>query len=79
MKPLHPGAIMLEQPHPPTAIVSEQLSKTYTVGTRVVAVNAVDLTIPHRSYTTLMGPRSSSKSTLTELIGLLDAPSSGPW
>lgn len=61
----------------PNAIAAERLTKTYTVGTTVIAVDAVDLTIPYGSYTALMGPSGSGKSTLMQLIGLLDAPTSG--
>jgi putative ABC transport system ATP-binding protein len=61
----------------PHAIEVERLTKTYTVGTTVHAVDGVSLNVPHGSFTAVMGPSGSGKSTLMQLIGLLDAPTSG--
>ncbi len=61
----------------PHAIEVERLTKTYTIGTTVHAVDGVSLNVPHGSFTAVMGPSGSGKSTLMQLIGLLDAPTSG--
>ncbi|MDF1522341.1 MAG: ABC transporter ATP-binding protein [Trueperaceae bacterium] len=59
------------------AVELTSITKTYTVGTTVHAVDDVSLTLRHGSYTAIMGPSGSGKSTLTQLIGLLDTPTSG--
>jgi putative ABC transport system ATP-binding protein len=59
------------------AIEAEGVTKTYTMGTTVRAVDDVTLAIPHGAYVAVMGPSGSGKSTLMQLIGLLDAPTSG--
>ena len=60
----------------PTVVV-EEVSKHYTVGSRVTALDSVSLTLDPGSYTAIMGPSGSGKSTLLNLIGGLDTPSSG--
>ncbi len=61
------------------AIVSvENLRKDYTQGDHVVhALAGIDLDIESGEFTALMGPSGSGKTTLLNLIGGLDAPSSG--
>ncbi len=70
-----------EQPAAPTAddptVVVEEVSKHYTVGSRVTALDSVSLTLDPGSYTAIMGPSGSGKSTLLNLIGGLDTPSTG--
>ncbi len=61
----------------PLAVELTSITKTYTVGTTVHAVDDVSLTLRHGSFTAIMGPSGSGKSTLTQLIGLLDTPTSG--
>ncbi len=61
----------------PHAIEAVGVTKTYTIGTTVRAVDDVTLTIPHGAFVAVMGPSGSGKSTLIQLIGLLDAPTSG--
>jgi len=61
----------------PAAIELERLTKTFTVGTPVHAVDGVSLRFERGSFTAIMGPSGSGKSTLMQLIGLLDAPTSG--
>jgi putative ABC transport system ATP-binding protein len=46
-------------------------------GTTVRALDGVDLEIPQKSFTVVMGPSGSGKSTLLYLIGGLDRPTSG--
>lgn len=54
------------------------LSKVYEVGDdRVVALDSVDLEVPVGDYLAIMGPSGSGKSTLLNLLGCLDAPTSG--
>ena len=70
-----------EQPAASTAddptVVVEEVSKHYTVGSRVTALDSVSLTLDPGSYTAIMGPSGSGKSTLLNLIGGLDTPSTG--
>ena len=58
-------------------VVVDTVSKHYTVGNRVTALDAVSLSLDEGSYTAIMGPSGSGKSTLLNLIGGLDTPSSG--
>jgi putative ABC transport system ATP-binding protein len=63
---------------PPTAARAEQLTKAYGAGeTRVVALDAVDVTVPRGRFTAIMGPSGSGKSTLMHCLAGLDAATSG--
>ena len=54
------------------------LSKVYTRGQqRVEVLHAIDLDIAAGDFVALMGPSGSGKTTLLNLIGGLDAPTSG--
>ena len=58
-------------------VVVDAVSKHYTVGEEVTALDKVSLTLEEGSYTAIMGPSGSGKSTLLNLIGGLDTPSAG--
>ncbi|MGL5985339.1 MAG: ABC transporter ATP-binding protein [Burkholderiales bacterium] len=52
--------------------------KTYHLGqTEVHALKGIDLAIEQGEFTAVWGPSGSGKSSLLNLIGMLDAPSSG--
>lgn len=54
------------------------LTKHYAMGlTTVKALNNVDLDLPEKSLTVVMGPSGSGKSTLLHLLGGLDRPTRG--
>src|SRR6516165_6983246 len=59
-------------------VVMEHVKKHYRQGsTEVPALNDVSLTIERGEFTALCGPSGSGKTTALNLIGALDAPSSG--
>lgn len=56
----------------------QKLRKTYHFGdTEVQALREVSLEISEKEFVAVWGPSGSGKSTLCNLMGLLDAPSSG--
>lgn len=60
------------------SIKLDNVSRIYTMGEiDVVALNSVSFEIPPGEFLVLLGPSGSGKTTLLNLIGGLDAPSSG--
>lgn len=56
------------------------LSKVYRTDTvETTALNKVDIAIARGEFVAIMGPSGCGKSTLLNLLGLLDAPSSGTY
>lgn len=56
----------------------EDVSKTYTQGSRTItALTDVTLTIPTGQLVAIQGPTGGGKSTLLQLLGALDRPTSG--
>jgi lipoprotein-releasing system ATP-binding protein len=56
-----------------------ELRKSYNVGqpTEAEVLHGIDLAIDRNDFAALIGPSGSGKSTLLNLLGLLDAPTSG--
>ena len=59
-------------------ITTENLTKQYGAGeTAVTALDQVDIQIASGEFVAVMGPSGCGKSTLLQLLGGLDAPTSG--
>jgi putative ABC transport system ATP-binding protein len=57
-----------------------EVTKTYTEGeTPVQAVRAVSFVIPSGQFVAVMGASGSGKSTILNLVGMLDRPTSGTY
>ncbi len=60
------------------AVLLEEATKIYQMGdNQVVALNKVSLEIPRGSFWAIMGASGSGKSTMLNLLGCLDRPTSG--
>ncbi|MEM1205987.1 MAG: ABC transporter ATP-binding protein [Acidobacteriota bacterium] len=63
-----------------TLIELQDVHKTYRVGTETVrALDGVDLRIDRGEYLAIMGTSGSGKSTMMNLLGCLDTPSTGSY
>ncbi len=62
----------------PPAIHARDLTKTYGEGTTAVhALTGVTFEIPAGEFVVLLGPSGSGKTTMLNVVGALDAPTSG--
>jgi len=58
----------------------EQVSKHYVMGQHVIkALDGIDLTIERNEYVVIIGSSGSGKSTMMNIIGCLDTPTSGRY
>ncbi|MBC8471857.1 MAG: ABC transporter ATP-binding protein [Planctomycetes bacterium] len=57
----------------------ESVTKTYCVGLGVTALDNVELVVPEGQYVAVMGSSGSGKSTMLNLLGCLDRPTSGKY
>jgi putative ABC transport system ATP-binding protein len=57
-----------------------EITKHYTVGEEeILALNGVDLDIARNEYVAIMGSSGSGKSTMMNILGCLDRPTSGSY
>ena len=70
--------MITENPNSAPVFYARNLCKTYGMGEiEVRALRDVDLEIYEREFVVLLGPSGSGKSTLLNILGGLDAPTSG--
>ena len=63
-----------------TLIELKDIMKTYVMGDNIVhALNHVDVTIDYGEFTAIMGASGSGKSTMMNILGCLDRPTSGEY
>src|SRR5213594_2118133 len=68
------------RPPGPVVIDIENITKDYVMGEEVVrALRGVSLQIRRNEYIAVMGPSCSGKSTLMNMLGCLDTPTSGRY
>jgi putative ABC transport system ATP-binding protein len=70
----HPG----HRPGVPTTVLLERVGRRYQIGPNVVdALRDVDLEIDEGEFAVVLGPSGSGKTTLLNIVGALDAATSG--
>jgi len=57
----------------------ESVTKTYHVGLGITALDSIELSVPEGQYVAIMGSSGSGKSTMLNLLGCLDRPTSGKY
>src|SRR5213596_2145424 len=68
------------RPTGPMVIDIENITKDYVMGEEIVrALRGVSLQIRRNEYLAVMGPSGSRKSTLMNMLGCLDTPTSGRY
>jgi putative ABC transport system ATP-binding protein len=74
----HPRAEQWQQQTEPPAVELREVRRMYGRGGGAVqALRGIDLVLPRRSFTAVMGPSGSGKSTFLQCAAGLDRPSSG--
>jgi len=69
-----------KQSNAPVVIQLENITKTYGIAdTEVQVLKGIDLTIQEGEYCSIMGTSGSGKSTMMNIIGCLDRPTSGNY
>lgn len=81
MTSTQPQAQSLTEGNPDQAIIRlESITKVYGAGeTEVRALDGVDLVVNPGEYCSIMGASGSGKSTMMNMIGCLDRPTSGQY
>lgn len=60
-------------------LVLQNVTRRYTDGTEVQALNPITLTIKEGEFVAIKGPSGCGKSTLLYILGMLDQPDSGEY